>query len=61
MKIMADYNVDFLDEIKKCPVCGCDVTYGDMIWLNGQCTCSDCYAKKRDELDRARTDDFNEF
>ena len=58
---VTDYGVDFLDEIKKCPVCGCDVVYGDMIWLNGQCTCPECYQKKRDELDRAREDDFKEF
>ena len=58
---MTDYGVDFLDEVKDCPICGKKVVYGDMIWLNGQCTCPECYQKKRDEFSRARDDDFNEF
>jgi len=39
------------DILSKCPMCGRDVLWGNMIWLNGQCTCPRCYEIKRAELD----------
>lgn len=39
---------DYLNDIVKCPMCGKDIRYGDMIWLDGGCTCEDCYKQKRE-------------
>jgi len=41
-----------LEEIKKCPTCKSMVKYGDMIWLNGLCTCPKCYEVRREDLDK---------
>lgn len=41
----------YLDRVVSCPKCNKDVRYGDMIWLNGECLCPDCYQYKRQELD----------
>lgn len=42
---------DILEKIMKCPWCKEDVKYGDMIWLNGDCLCPNCYNHKRAQLD----------
>lgn len=34
-----------------CPDCQQSVNYDDMIWLNGKCTCPQCYIKRRAKLD----------
>lgn len=39
-------------EIKKCPMCGRETLWDEMIWLNGECTCPTCYGYKRRALDR---------
>lgn len=31
------------DEIRICPMCGNKTLWGEMIWLNGKCTCPSCY------------------
>lgn len=38
------------DDPEICPDCNEVVEYGDMIWLNGKCTCSDCYNIRSKEL-----------
>lgn len=43
---------DYMNELRPCPMCNREVPYGDMIWLNGKCTCEICYIKRRAELDR---------
>lgn len=40
-----------LDEIVKCKKCGRDVRYGDMIWLDSEELCPDCYKYKRSIYD----------
>lgn len=40
-------NNDIFDEVRDCPICGNKTTYGEMIWLNGKCTCPACYIKRR--------------
>lgn len=42
---------NMLDEIKLCPWCHKDVKYGEMIWLDGDCLCPDCYKHKRQKYD----------
>lgn len=32
------------DEIRICPMCGNKTLWGEMIWLNGKCTCPSCYS-----------------
>ena len=39
-------------EIKICPMCKKEVLWDNMIWLEGQCTCPQCYQHKRMLLDR---------
>lgn len=39
------------DEIRICPMCGNKTLWGEMIWLNGKCTCPSCYNKERKRLD----------
>lgn len=34
-----------------CPDCQNSVNYDDMIWLNGRCTCPQCYIKRRAHWD----------
>ena len=41
---------DFLNEMHQCPVCQEMVAYGDMIWLDGMCTCPRCYIARRRRL-----------
>ena len=43
---------DPMNEKKICPMCHKETDWGSMIWLNGQCTCPNCYAIKRADLDR---------
>lgn len=43
-------DLDFDREVE-CPMCGKVVKYGDMIWLNGECTCPLCYIFKREMID----------
>lgn len=40
-----------LDKIEICPVCGRETTWGSMVWLEGLCTCPECYKIRRAELD----------
>ena len=42
---------DWLDKIVKCPNCKEDVKNGDMIWLDGECLCPQCYEYKRAKYD----------
>lgn len=49
-------DLDF-DRLEVCPMCGHKTTYGEMIWLNGQCTCPACYMQKRAMLDADRGGD----
>jgi len=58
-----------INDIVECPVCECDVKWGLMVWLNGKCTCPDCYERelldmkikmKRKEInknEKSRTED----
>ena len=41
---------DYFDEMQQCPVCQEMVAYGDMIWLDGMCTCPRCYNSRRNRL-----------
>lgn len=51
---------NYLDRIVKCPECGQDVRDGDRIWLNGKCTCPDCYTYERQKLDNIKTQGYNQ-
>lgn len=42
------------DNIRQCPRCKRNVLWDNMIWLNGECTCPECYMQKRAEEDRKR-------
>ena len=42
----------YLEKIVECPKCHKGVKYGNMIWLNGECLCPQCYDIKRAELDK---------
>lgn len=42
---------DYLDRVVKCPKCNRDVIYRNMIWLEGECLCPNCYISKRAKLD----------
>ena len=50
---MNDYksglNYDYIP--KECPMCHETVNYWDMTWLDGLCTCVDCYYKRRYDKD----------
>lgn len=43
-----------------CPDCQQSVKYDDMIWLNGRCTCPQCYIKRRAQLDAQKEDNHAE-
>lgn len=45
-----------MDEMKECPMCFKMVEWGEMIWLNGICTCPECYEKRRKQIDRPGVD-----
>lgn len=40
---------DWLSELRACPICKNKVPYGEMIWLDGVCTCDACYRHRRAE------------
>jgi hypothetical protein len=48
--IMKRNYLEELEEIKNCPMCRKPVKYGNMIWLNGMCTCPHCYEHRRMEM-----------
>lgn len=48
-----------LDEIVKCKKCKQDVRYGDMIWLDSECLCPNCYKYKRTIYDILKKLGFN--
>lgn len=39
-----------------CPDCQQIVSYDDMVWLDGKCTCPSCYIKRRAQLDAQESD-----
>lgn len=41
--------MDDLEELKECPLCGNLFVWGDMIWSDGLCTCQKCYEKRKNE------------
>lgn len=49
--IGVDLSHQTLEDYRLCPDCQNSVSYDDMIWLNGKCTCPSCYAKRRRALD----------
>lgn len=51
---------DYLNEIKQCPKCHEDVRYGDMIWLDGECLCPECYTYKRQRYDELKKQGYSE-
>lgn len=38
----------FYSDPARCPKCGKLCDWGSMIWLNGRCTCPECYEKRRE-------------
>lgn len=40
------------EDYRLCPDCQNSVSYDDMVWLNGKCTCPACYIKRRATLDK---------
>ena len=44
-----ELNFDYIP--KECPMCHQTVNYLDMTWIDGKCTCVDCYYKWRYEKD----------
>ena len=44
-------------DYRLCPDCQQSVNYDDMIWLNGKCTCPQCYIKRRAQLDAQEKED----
>lgn len=46
-------DIYFSDPVE-CPDCHKRCEWGSMIWLNGHCTCPDCYEQRRRELDQKR-------
>ena len=38
------------EDYRLCPDCQNSVLYEDMIWLNGKCTCPNCYIKRRGDI-----------
>lgn len=42
--------MNFLDELKTCPICRQQVRYGSMIWKDGICMCPNCYNKYTENL-----------
>ena len=54
LTVVAPEDFDEFDEIKTCPRCGDAVKFGEMVWLNGECTCPICYLEKRILLDADR-------
>lgn len=43
---------DIFSELVECPDCHKRCEWGSMIWLNGLCTCPQCYEHRRRELDQ---------
>lgn len=43
---------DIFSELVECPYCHKRCEWGSMIWLNGLCTCPQCYEHRRRELDQ---------
>lgn len=41
-------------EVWECPICKRKVLWDNMVWLNGQCTCPECYMQKRAAEDLKR-------
>ena len=52
--------MDFLNELKDCPLCKQKVKYGDMIWKDGLCLCPKCYIEYRANLEREYLKGFND-
>lgn len=48
------------EDFRLCPDCQHSVNYDDMIWLNGRCTCPQCYIKRRAQLDAQKEDNHAE-
>jgi len=46
-------DIYFSDPVE-CPDCHKRCEWGSMIWLNGHCTCPQCYEQRRRELDQQR-------
>ena len=44
---------DWYDELRTCPICKNKVPYGDMIWLDGLCTCEACYKHRSAKYDKS--------
>ena len=41
-----------VEELKECPMCGKLYVWENMIWLDGLCTCPECYEKRKNEKRR---------
>lgn len=44
----------FFEDPTQCQDCLKKIETGISIWINGRCTCPDCYEKKRRKLDQQR-------